>query len=77
MEVKPKIKIKRAHCMCLGCQENGDIWTLDDENDLDSWCRTVSVVGNYQVWVSVVRAMREYGEVVFDDSGIKEAQNEE
>jgi hypothetical protein len=72
--MKPKIKIKRAHCMCLGCQENGDIWTLNE--DLD-WCRTVSVIGNYDVWGVVVRAMREYGEVVLDDSGIVEVQNEE
>lgn len=74
MEVKPKIKIKRAHCICSGCQENGDIWTLNE--DLD-WCRTVSVVGNHDVWVKVVQAMREYGDVLYDDSGIEEVPNEE
>jgi hypothetical protein len=74
---KPKIKIKRAHCLCSGCQENGDIWTLEDEEDPESWCRTVSVVGNYQVWVSVVQAMRKFGDVLFDDSGIEEVPNEE
>jgi hypothetical protein len=74
---KPKMKIKRNNCMCSGCPENGDIWTLDDENDLDSWCRTVSVVGNHDVWAKVVQAMREYGDVLFDDSGIEEVPNEE
>jgi hypothetical protein len=75
MEVeKPKIKIKRAHCMCLGCQENGDIFVLNDDDD---WCRTILVVGNHDVWVKVVQAMREYGDVLFDDSGIEEVPNEE
>jgi hypothetical protein len=74
MEVKPKIKIVRASCRCSGCQENGHIWTLNE--DLD-WCCTISVVGNHDVWAKVVQAMREYGDVLFDDSGIEEVPNEE
>lgn len=74
---KPKIKIARACCRCSGCPENGDIWMLEDEDDLTSWCRTVSVVGNHEVWARVVQTMRGYGDVVFDDSGIEEGTNEE
>jgi hypothetical protein len=29
------------------------------------------------VWAKVVQAMREYGDVLFDDSGIEEVPNEE
>lgn len=75
--IKPKIKIQRASCRCSGCLENGDIWTLDDEDDPESWCRTVTVTGNHDVWVNVVRAMRKFGNVLFDDSGIEELENEE
>lgn len=69
-QIKLKAKILRAFCRCSGCQENGWIYTLDDEDDLTSWCKSVEVVGDCQLWCRIVKMVRKNYHVVEDDSGV-------
>ena len=55
MEEKTKVKIVRNHCLCSGCQEQGEVWVFDD---IDGWCLTISVVTDYDLWCTVVEAIK-------------------
>jgi len=73
--IKPKAKIIRVSCRCSGCQENGWIYTLDDEDDLTSWCKSVEVVGNSQLWLRIVRMVRKNYHIVEDNSGVSKEED--
>lgn len=66
-EDKVKVKIKAARCMCGSCQEMGYIYHQDYNGD---WCLATEVIGSWDVWSTLVNAIRKSSkyEIVEDDA---------